>query len=89
MQISKDLSGFTGAEADVLRKAIGKKDIKLMEKMEKKFIDGAVAGYVEVGLDDGSRAKVHRARLFKVLESPDKFTIEEVMAQGFSLGEAL
>lgn len=89
MQISKDLSGFTGSEADVLRKAIGKKDVSLMEKMEKQFVEGAVAGYVEVELEDGTKTKVHRHRKFKVLESPEKFTIEEVMDRGFQLNEPL
>jgi len=42
MQISKDLSGFTGGEADTLRKAIGKKQIDVMQKMKERFIDGAV-----------------------------------------------
>ncbi len=42
MQISKDLSGFTGGEADTLRKAIGKKNIDMMAKMKARFIDGAV-----------------------------------------------
>lgn len=42
MQISKDLSGFTGGEADTLRKAIGKKNMEMMAKMKTRFIDGAV-----------------------------------------------
>lgn len=42
MQISKDLSGFTGGEADTLRKAIGKKQIDVMQKMKERFIEGAV-----------------------------------------------
>lgn len=42
MQISKDLSGFTGGEADTLRKAIGKKLADVMAKMKARFIDGAV-----------------------------------------------
>jgi len=42
MQISKDLSGFTGGQADTLRKAIGKKKIDVMMKMKADFIDGAV-----------------------------------------------
>lgn len=42
MQISKDVCGFTGGEADTLRKAIGKKKIDVMKKMSVKFIDGAV-----------------------------------------------
>lgn len=42
MQISRELSGFTGGEADTLRKAIGKKNVEMMGKMRTKFIDGAV-----------------------------------------------
>lgn len=42
MQISKELCGFTGGQADTLRKAIGKKKIDVMQKMKVDFIDGAV-----------------------------------------------
>lgn len=42
MQISRDVCGFTGGEADTLRKAIGKKKLDVMQKMQVKFIDGAV-----------------------------------------------
>jgi DNA polymerase-3 subunit alpha len=40
MQISKEVCGFTGGEADTLRKAIGKKKVDLMAKMKDKMIDG-------------------------------------------------
>ncbi len=40
MQASKDLAGFTGGEADTLRKAMGKKIAKLMAEMRVKFIEG-------------------------------------------------
>jgi len=42
MQISKELAGFTGGQADTLRKAIGKKKIEVMKKMKVDFIDGSV-----------------------------------------------
>ena len=42
MQMSKQMSGFTGGEADTLRKGIGKKIPEVMAKMGQKFIDGAV-----------------------------------------------
>jgi len=42
MQISRDVCGFTGGEADTLRKAIGKKKIDVMNKMQVQFVDGAV-----------------------------------------------
>ena len=41
MILSRELCGFTPAEADDLRKAMGKKDIKTLEKLKEKFIDGA------------------------------------------------
>src|SRR3989344_1537496 len=42
MQISKDLCGFTGGQADTLRKAIGKKIPEVMAKLKHDFIEGAV-----------------------------------------------
>ena len=42
MQISKDLSGFTGGQADTLRKGIAKKIPSVLAKMKVEFIDGAV-----------------------------------------------
>lgn len=41
MQVAKDMAGFTGGEADKLRKAMGKKNAKLMEEMKEKFLKGA------------------------------------------------
>jgi DNA polymerase-3 subunit alpha len=46
MQISREVCGFTGGEADTLRKAIGKKKLDVMQKMQVKFVDGAVANGV-------------------------------------------
>jgi len=46
MAISREVCGFTGGEADTLRKAIGKKKHDVMAKMQVKFIDGAVANGV-------------------------------------------
>jgi len=42
MQISKDFAGFTGGQADTLRKAVGKKKIDLMRKVHDDFVSGAV-----------------------------------------------
>jgi DNA polymerase-3 subunit alpha len=40
MEISRSMAGFTGAEADDLRKAIGKKKRELMATMQDKFMQG-------------------------------------------------
>ncbi|HEX5448308.1 MAG TPA: DNA polymerase III subunit alpha, partial [Candidatus Saccharimonadales bacterium] len=42
MQISKDLCGFSGGQADTLRKGIAKKIPSVLAKMKKQFIDGAI-----------------------------------------------
>lgn len=41
MQISKDLAGFTGGQADTLRKAMGKKIAALLKEMRADFVKGA------------------------------------------------
>ncbi|HLP50102.1 MAG TPA: DNA polymerase III subunit alpha, partial [Chitinophagales bacterium] len=43
MLLSQKLAGFTKGDADVLRKAMGKKDKKTLDKMKSKFIEGATA----------------------------------------------
>lgn len=47
MQIAKEMAGFSGGEADTLRKAMGKKIAHMMKKMRIKFIDGSVANGVK------------------------------------------
>ncbi len=42
MQISRSWCGFTGGQADTLRKAVGKKKVELMKKVKPEFIEGAV-----------------------------------------------
>src|SRR5471030_2650733 len=41
MRISNVLAGFTLGEADILRKAMGKKSAEVMQKQRAKFVDGA------------------------------------------------
>ena len=47
MRMAQVLAGFTLAEADVLRKAVGKKDEVLLKKEVGKFVERAVANGVE------------------------------------------
>ncbi len=43
MQIAKELAGFSGAKADDLRKAIGKKNREAMAKLQPEFVQGCRA----------------------------------------------
>jgi len=42
MQLSKDMAGFTGGEADTLRKGMGKKIAELILKLREDFVKGCV-----------------------------------------------
>ncbi|MGB6229617.1 MAG: DNA polymerase III subunit alpha [Litorimonas sp.] len=54
MEIAKILSGFTLGDADLLRRAMGKKDQAEMDRQKDKFIDGAV----ERGVDRDQAAGI-------------------------------
>ena len=42
LQIARELAGFTYSEADVLRKAIGKKIKQLLDEQREKFVQGSI-----------------------------------------------
>jgi DNA polymerase-3 subunit alpha len=52
MQLSKDMAGFTGGQADTLRKAIGKKIKELMVKVGKEFVEGCVKNGIDKAIAD-------------------------------------
>ncbi len=47
MRIAQDLAGFTLSEADVLRKAVGKKIKKLLDEQKEKMIQGMISNQIE------------------------------------------
>jgi len=47
MQIAREIAGYSLAKADILRRAMGKKDSKLMKQQEKEFIFGAEKNGIE------------------------------------------
>lgn len=49
--IAKEIAGFNGGQADILRKGIGHKDPKILFEMEKQFLDGCEA-VGKISLDD-------------------------------------
>lgn len=50
MQIARELAGFTPGEADVLRKAMGKKIHEMIQEQKKKFIEGCVKNKIDKSL---------------------------------------
>jgi len=47
MQIAQTLAGFTAGEADILRRAMGKKKRAELERQKEKFVNGAVKNRIE------------------------------------------
>ncbi|HUI92988.1 MAG TPA: DNA polymerase III subunit alpha [Chitinivibrionales bacterium] len=47
MRVAQEMGGFTLGQADILRKAMGKKDMEKMEAMRKRFMEGAQKRKVE------------------------------------------
>ena len=54
MQIAQDMSGFSLGQADLLRRAMGKKKVEVMAEMKVQF----VAGAKERGIDEADSGKV-------------------------------
>ncbi|WP_455224634.1 DNA polymerase III subunit alpha [Granulicatella sp.] len=56
MQVTSQMAGFTLGQADILRRAIGKKDGKVIETEKAHFIEGAI----EKGIDVASATEVYQ-----------------------------
>jgi DNA polymerase III subunit alpha len=61
MEIAKAIAGFSPAEADDLRKAIGKKIQTLMASLKQKFIDGCASGGASEAVGRSLWAKIEVA----------------------------
>jgi len=60
MMMAQVLAGFTLAEADILRKAMGKKDKAIMDSLKTKFIDGCLANGVPREQAEGTFADMEK-----------------------------
>ncbi|HEY8108523.1 MAG TPA: DNA polymerase III subunit alpha [Patescibacteria group bacterium] len=77
MQISKDLAGFTGGEADTLRKAVGKKIASLLAEQKEKFVSGAV--------ENGGMERGQATQLFGQLEDFARYAFNKSHAACYAL----
>ena len=60
MLMARTLAGFTLAEADILRKAMGKKDKAIMDSLKPKFLEGCAANGVSRSLAESSFADMEK-----------------------------
>ena len=58
MQIAQELSGFTAGEADILRRAMGKKKRSELEKQKHRFIEGAYKNGISKEVSAGIFLKI-------------------------------
>jgi DNA polymerase-3 subunit alpha len=76
MQIAKQLAGFEPAEAETLRRAIGKKIHELMASLKGKFLDGCAANGVTPGVAD---------QLWRDMESSQDYSFNKAHAACYAL----
>ncbi len=76
MQIAKQLAGFTPAEAETLRKAIGKKIHELMASLKGKFLEGCMA--------TGTEPEVAQ-QLWKDMEQSQDYSFNKAHAACYAL----
>ena len=87
MEIARTLAGYTLGEADILRRAMGKKDKAEMDNQRARFLSGAAAGWVSVATDDGRTVRVHALQKVPLANGTGTVSLQEAMEQG--LGVAL
>src|SRR5437764_9988379 len=76
MQIAKELAGFSPAEAETLRKAIGKKIHSLMASLKDKFLEGCAQNGVTPGVAQ---------QLWKDMESSQDYSFNKAHAACYAL----
>ncbi len=76
MEIAKQLAGFSPAEADDLRKAIGKKIHSLMASLKDKFLEGCAASGVSHGV---------ATQLWKDTEQSQDYSFNKSHSAGYAL----
>ena len=76
MEIAKQLAGFSPAEADDLRKAIGKKIHSLMASLKDKFLEGCAANGVTPGVAN---------QLWKDMEQAQDYSFNKSHAACYAL----
>lgn len=85
MRAVQDLAGLSAVESDHVRKAVSKKDPVKMNHYKDQFIEGAVSGFVEIQLEDGSVRKYHKTHKLPVMENDQLWSLKEIYENGFNL----
>jgi DNA polymerase-3 subunit alpha len=85
MLVAQKVAGYKLGGADLLRRAMGKKNPAEMAKQRALFVEGAALGYLDVKFEDGSQATLHKGMRYPVEGEVDLFTVEESVEKGLKL----
>jgi DNA polymerase-3 subunit alpha len=86
MEIARRLAGYSLGDADLLRRAMGKKIQSEMDAQRKRFCEGASAGWVDIELDDGKTRRVHALTRLPALDGTGRtVTLSEAMSEGIEV----
>jgi len=76
MQIASTLAGFSMGEADLLRRAMGKKKVEIMEKQRVQFVEGCVKNGI---------SREEAEKIFKAIEPFAGYGFNKSHAAGYAL----
>jgi DNA polymerase III subunit alpha len=85
MEIAKLLAGYSLGEADLLRRAMGKKVKAEMESQRARFLEGAAAGWVSVETNDGRTLRRHALERVALANGQGTVSLVEAMEQGLEV----
>lgn len=79
MEISRTLAGYSLGEADLLRRAMGKKVKSEMESQRERFEKGAAAGWVSVETTDGRTVRLHAQARVALSDGSGTVTLQDAL----------
>ncbi len=86
MDIARRLAGYTMGDADLLRRAMGKKILSEMDAQRERFVTGAAAGWVNVELDTGEVRRMHAMEKVTTADgSGRQVTLTEALEQDIEI----
>ena len=77
MQIARDIAGFDLQQADILRKAIGKKKASIMAEVKKEFLEGTK----KVGIVEEDEAQ----QIFEWIEKSQRYSFNKAHAVSYAI----
>ena len=86
MKIASEIAGFSLAKADLMRRAMGKKDKELMAAMKKEFIDGAASTGSREGACRRDLRPHREVRLVRVQQVAQRRLLGHRLPDGVSQG---